>query len=94
MNPYRDFTVDDERLRHAAAVDLERRNIGRWRDALIVVTAVAGIVSWIHLPGLVFVNLGAGVLALGCSIEHHRLKREVRHLLKPVAASPPPRAPR
>jgi hypothetical protein len=96
MSPYRAnlHVHEDEGLRRAAAVDLARRNLERWRNAFIVLTALAGIGPWIHLPQLAAVQLGAAVLALGCAVEHWRRGREVRELLKPVAASPPPRAPR
>jgi len=94
VNPYRDHVVADEGLRRAAAVDLARRNLERWRNAFIVVTAVAGVGPWIHVPELAAVQVGAAVLALGCAVEHWRLGREVRQLLKPVATSPRPPAPR
>jgi hypothetical protein len=96
MNPYRvsPFAVEDERLRQAANAELGQRNLVRWRNAFIFIVAASGVWPWVHLPGLSGVQLGAALLALGCAVEHWRLGRLVRDLLRPGAASPPPPCPR
>ncbi len=78
MTPYRDLERDDTRA--LAETQRAQRNMRRWRDALIALTAVTSLWPYLHLARAWPLHATFAALAAVCTVEEWRLARALRRL--------------